>query len=76
MVLEIESCFGDCLLSGPDLSREALGVQLTLAQRESAGKRDRFVAVLERFGWTAATPDKRPQYRYDLDIGEFFPVKY
>ena len=76
MTLEIESHFGDCLLSGPELSQEVLEARLARALRESGGNRNSFIAALECSGWRAAESGLRPQYRYDLDIEKLFEVDY
>ncbi len=76
MTLEIESHFGDCLLSGPELSREVLEARLARALRESGGNRNGFITALECSGWRAAESGLRPQYRYDLDIEKLFEVDY
>ena len=76
MTLEVESHFGGCVLSGPDLSREALEGQIAHALREGGGSRDGFIAALGRSGWRTAESGLRPQYRYDLDIEKLFEVEY
>lgn len=76
MTLELESHFGDYVLSGPELSREALKAQLAQARREGGGGRDGFIAALGRSGWRTAESGARPQYRYDLDIEKLFEVEY
>ena len=76
MTLDIESYFGGCLLSGPDLPRNALEAQLARIQQRSGGNRDGSVAALGRSGWQTAKSGARPQYRYDLDVGKLFVVKY
>lgn len=76
MTLEIESHFGGCVLSGPELSREELEARLTRAQQECGGSREGFAAALGCSGRRIAEPCARPRYRYDLDIGALFDVKH
>lgn len=75
-ILEIESFFGDCMLSGPELSREELEAQLNWAYEESGESRDVFLKLLEeRFGWKQAETGALSRYRYDLDIEKLFIVE-
>lgn len=74
--LEIESFFGDCVLSGPELSRKELEAQIFCALHDSSGNRDKLVGTLcGRFGWSPAGPGARPLYRYDLDVEMLFAVQ-
>lgn len=76
MTLEIESFFGDCVLSGPELSREALEGQLDWAYEESGESQDVFLELLEeRFGWKQTEMGAPSRYRYDLDVGKLFVVE-
>lgn len=76
MILEIESFFGDCTLSGPDIGRAELEAQIETIKRIYDRKRDNFVPLLcERFRWTPLEHAARPQYRYDRDVEQLFEVK-